>query len=189
VRRSRWGVSGASAPVIAAMALGLSLGGCVEATTEAVPTAVAHVQAERRADVSLADATVAIVSVEGAPEAVAASFKADLQREAKVHDITLAEPRKARYLARGYLSATATSDGAEFEYVWDIFGPDRRRTQRLNNVIAVKGTAGDDPWSLADASALNNAAARSAEDLAAFLSNTPDAKPSSSQALSFAAPQ
>jgi hypothetical protein len=184
VRRSRWGISG-----FCILTLGLALGGCVEATTEVAPTAVARVQVERRTDVSLADATVAIVSVEGAPDAIAARFTAALRGEAKSHDITLAEPSKARYLARGYLSASASSDGAEFEYVWDIFGPDRRRAQRLNDVIAVKGSAGDDPWSLADAPALNSAATKSAEDLAAFLSNTPDAKPSPSQALSFAGPQ
>jgi hypothetical protein len=60
-------------------------------------------------------------------------------------------------------------------------------------VIAVKGSPGDDPWSLADARALSNVAAKSADDLAAFLSNTPDAQPSTrptaGEALSFAPAQ
>jgi hypothetical protein len=86
------------------------------------------------------------------------------------------EPRKARYLVRGYLSATVTADGATLEYVWDVFGPDKQRAQRLNDVISVKG-AGDDPWAIADEAALTSVAAKSADDLAAFLSNTPDAKP------------
>jgi hypothetical protein len=43
-------------------------------------------------------------------------------------------------------------------------------------VISVKG-AGDDPWAIADGAALTSVAAKSADDLAAFLSNTPDAKP------------
>ena len=41
-------------------------------------------------------------------------------------------------------------------------------------MIAVKG-AGDDPWALAGEAALTSVAAKSADDLAAFLSNTPEA--------------
>jgi hypothetical protein len=43
-------------------------------------------------------------------------------------------------------------------------------------MISVKGR-GDDPWAIAGDSALGSIAAKSADDLAAFLSNTPDAKP------------
>jgi hypothetical protein len=176
-----------------ALALAIALGGCVDAATDVSSTELARQPIERRADVSLAAATVAIVSVDGAPDSVAAGFSADLAREAKSRQITVVEPRKARYLARGYLSATSTADGADFEYVWDIFGPDRTRRQRLNDVIAVKGSAGDDPWSLADSTALSSVAASSADDLAAFLSNTPDAKPlpraDATQALGFAPTQ
>jgi hypothetical protein len=162
-----------------ALALGVSLGlaACVEAASDAAtPTTLAHRQIERREGVSLAPATVAIVSVEGAPEAVAASFSQDLAREASAREIVLVEPRKARYLVRGYLSATASADGVTLEYVWDVFGPGKRREQRLNDVISVKGT-GDDPWAIAGEAALSSVAAKSADDLAAFLSNTPDAKP------------
>jgi hypothetical protein len=41
-------------------------------------------------------------------------------------------------------------------------------------VIAVKGS-GDDPWALAGDAALTSVAAKSADDLAAYLSNTPEA--------------
>ena len=161
-----------------ALALGVSLGlaACVEAATDAAAPTVAHTQIERREGVSLASATVAFVSVEGAPEAVAASFSQELAREAKAREIVVVEPRKARYLVRGYLSATATADGATLEYVLDVFGPDKQRAQRLNDVISVKG-AGDDAWAIAGEAALTSVAAASADDLAAFLSNTPDAKP------------
>jgi hypothetical protein len=161
-----------------ALALGvaLGLGGCVEVANDVASETSAHRQIERREGVSLAPATVAIVSVEGAPEAVAASFSQELAREAKARDIVLVGAKKARYLVRGYLSATATSDGATLEYVWDVFGPNKQRAQRLNDVIAIKGS-GDDPWTIAGAAALTSVAAKSADDLAAFLSNTSDAKP------------
>jgi len=161
-----------------ACAVGVSLGlaACVETTTDASAPTLAHRPLERREGVSLAPATVAIVSVEGAPESVAQSFSQELARDAKALDITLVEPKKARYLVRGYLSATSTADGAALEYVWDVFGPDKQREQRLNDVIVVKGT-GDDPWTVAGDAALSSVAAKSADDLAAFLSNTPEAKP------------
>ena len=165
--------AGAPARVVV---VALGLGGCVEAASDAPAPTLAHRQIERREGVSLAPATVAIVSVEGAPEAVAASFSRELERDARAREIVLVEPRKARYLVRGYLSAAATADGVTLEYVWDVFGPDKRREQRLNDVISVKG-AGDDPWGIAGEAALTSVAAKSADDLAAFLSNTPDAKP------------
>ena len=165
----------AGAPACA-LVVALGLGGCVEAASDAPAPTLAHRQIERREGVSLAPATVAIVSVEGAPEAVAASFSRELARDARAREIVLVEPRKARYLVRGYLSSAATADGATLEYVWDVFGPDKQRAQRLNDVIAVKG-AGDDPWGIVGEAALESVAAKSADDLAAFLSNTPDAKP------------
>jgi hypothetical protein len=154
----------------------LTLAGCVDGTSDASPTALAHRQIELREGVSLAGATVAIVSIDGAPDSVAASFSQDLQRAAKSRDIVLVEPRKAKYLVRGYLSATPVVDGATLEYVWDVYGSDKQREQRLNDVVSVKG-AGDDPWAIADNAALESIAGRSADDLAAFLSNMPEAKP------------
>jgi hypothetical protein len=154
----------------------LTLGGCVDTTTtgSVAPDAAAHHQIARRDGVSIAQASVALVSIEGAPEAVAASFRQSLEREARSRDIVVVPAAKARYLVRGYLAATPTADGASFEYVWDVFTAGKHRAQRLNDVIAVKGS-GDDPWALADEAALASVAARSADDLAAYLSYTPEA--------------
>jgi len=154
----------------------LGLGACVDAASDTTTPTLEHRPIERREGVSLAPATVAIVSIQGAPDGVAEGFSQELARDAKALEIALVAPKKARYLVRGYLSAIATADGATVEYVWDVFGPDKRREQRLNDVISVKGT-GDDPWTIAGESALSNVAAKSADDLAAFLSNTPEAKP------------
>ena len=106
---------------------------------------LAHAAFVRREGVSLAGASVAFVSVEGAPAAMSASFSQIMTREAKARDIVVAEPRKARYLVRGYLSAYVTADGAAVEYVWDVFDQDKQRMQRVNDVLEVKGE-GDDPW-------------------------------------------
>ena len=82
--------------------------------------------------------------------------------------------KRQRYLVRGYLSAYRTADGAALEYVWDVFTKDKQRAQRVNDAIEVKG-AGPDPWTIVGQAALASVAAKSADDLAAFLSNTPEA--------------
>lgn len=168
------GSAGAALPVGGAIALALLVAGCVETVADFAPKTEAHAQFVRRPDVSLADASVAFVSVDGPPAAVAASFSQSLAREAAAQDIVIADPKKAHYLVRGYLSAYATEDGAAVEYVWDIFNKDKQRTQRVNDVLEVKGE-GADPWRIVSEAALASVAARSADDLAAFLSNTPEA--------------
>ncbi|HLW91371.1 MAG TPA: hypothetical protein VKS78_08740 [Roseiarcus sp.] len=156
------------------VAAALALSGCVETAAELAPDADPHTHIARRPDVSLAGATVAFVSVDGPPAVVSANFVQDLRREAVAQDIAIVDVKKAHYFVRGYLSAYLTSEGAAVEYVWDVFTKDKTRAQRMNDVIAVKGQ-GSDPWAVAGDAALASVAAKSAEDLAAFLSNTPEA--------------
>ena len=152
-----------------------SLAGCVETTAEMAPGADAeHLHLVRQPDVSLAGATVAFVSIDGAPVEVTASFKKDLARDAAAQEIVVADAKNARYFVRGYLSAYETTDGAAVEYVWDVFTKDKARAMRLSDYLAVKGQ-GSDAWAIAGEAALSSVAAKSANDLAAFLSNTPEA--------------
>lgn len=170
----------AAAPVLvlaSLLAAAAPLCGCVETVAQLAPAADDHPQLVRRPGVSIAGASVAFVSVDGPPAAVSASFSQILAREAEAHDIVLADAKKARYLVRGYLSAYMTTDGAAVEYVWDVFNRDRQRAQRVNDVLEVKGE-GSDPWRIVGEAALASVAAKSADDLAAFLSNTPEASES-----------
>ena len=137
-----------------------------------------------RDDANMAGPTVAIVSVDGAPADVAGRFRQSLDAAAAARRIASAPPDKARYLVRGYLTASPVEGGAEVDVVWDVFTPDKKRAQRLTDAIAVKGS-GDDAWAMIDDSALNSVAAKCADDLAAYLSNTPEAAPASA-ALSYA---
>ena len=132
----------------------------------------------------MAGATVAIASVDGAPADLSARLRQSLDEAAAARRIALAAPAKAQYLVRGYLTASLIEGGAEVDIVWDVFTPDKKRTQRLSDAIAVKGS-GDDAWAMIDDSALNSVAAKCADDLAAYLSNTPEALPASA-ALSYA---
>lgn len=172
-----WGVSAVAFP----------LSGCVEMAADLAPKTETHAQFARRSDVSLAGASVAFVSVEGPPAAISANFSQILRREAMARDIVIADEKKARYLVRGYLSAYATTGGAAIEYVWDVFNKDKQRTQRVNDALEVKGE-GADPWRIAGEGALASVAAKSADDLAAFLSNTPEAVAAATAPLASARP-
>ncbi len=181
--------------LFAALTAPLGLGACVavETTAEMAPDAAASRQFALREGANLAQASFAIVSVEGAPPALAADFSRRLDSAARTRQLAVVDAGKAHYLVRGYLSASPTEDGAEIEYVWDVFTADKQRVQRLNDVVEVKG-AGGDPWALAGEAVLASVAAKSADDLAAFLSNTPEAapaaaaaEPSTEKALGYAA--
>jgi hypothetical protein len=148
------------------------------------PSADASAQFAMRDDANIAGATVAIASVDGPPPEVSTRFRQSFDEAAAARRIAVAAPAKARYLVRGYLTASLIEGGAEVDVVWDVFTPDKKRAQRLSDAIAVKG-AGDDAWAMIDDSALNSVAAKCADDLAAYLSNTPEAAPASA-ALSYA---
>ncbi len=148
------------------------------------PSVDASAQFVMRDDANMAAATVAVASVDGAPADVSARFRQSLDEAATTRRIALAPPTKARYLARGYVTASLIEGGAEVDIVWDVFTPDKKRAQRLSDAVAVKGS-GDDAWAMIDDAALNSVAAKCADDLAAYLSNTPEAAPASA-ALSYA---
>ncbi len=169
--------------LLVALTAPLALGACVavETTAEIAPDEEASHQFALRAGANLAEASLAIVSVEGAPPAIVADFATKLDGAARSRDLAVVDAVRARYLVRGYLSASPTEDGAEIEYVWDVFTADKQRVQRLSDVIEVKGE-GDDPWALAGEAVLTSVAAKSADDLAAFLSNTPEAAPAAAMA-------
>ncbi len=124
-------------------------------------------------------ASVSLASIEGAPDTVVARFEQAMTAEAKGRDMTLTtDAGAARYFVRGYLDAYPTEGGMAVHYVWDIYDTTKRRTRRLDDALTVKGAAGDpsaDPWGVVDDPVLTNLAARSADDIAVFLSETPEA--------------
>jgi hypothetical protein len=159
-----------------------TLGGCNDIAANP-PSVDGQAQFVRRDDANMAAATVAIVSVDGAPADLSAHFNQSLETAAAGRGIAVVDPAKARYLVRGYLTATPIEGGAEVDLVWDVFTPDKQRAQRLSDAIAVRGT-GDDAWAMIGDAALDSVAAKSANDLAAYLSNTPEAAPAGA-ALSY----
>jgi hypothetical protein len=161
----------------------IALSGCVETAADIAPGAESQ-QFVRRPDASMAGATMAIMSVEGAPAELATAFDQSLEQAAAARQIAVTPPTSARYLVRGYLSASLVPDGTSVDFVWDVFTRDKRRAQRLSDTLIIHGS-GDDPWAMVNAAALDSIAAKCADDLAAYLSNTPEAAPEGA-ALSYA---
>jgi hypothetical protein len=152
----------------------LTLAGCVDTAVDlgARQAGVPQPRLVARPGVSPHGASVALTSLEGAPEGVASRFKQHFASASEARDIAMAAPDAARYRVRGYLTASPGPGVTRLSYVWDIFDRHGRRAQRLTDELAVRG-GGD--WSDLDDKALADVAGRGAEDLAAFLSNTPEA--------------
>src|ERR1700727_668054 len=138
---SRSGVSLTIKDPVGAIAAGLVfLLGCAPLGGSTVvaatpPNADARAQFVLRDDANMAGATVAIVSVDGAPVDLSTRFRQSLDEAAAARRIALAPPAKARYLVRGYLTASPIEGGAEVDVVWDVFTPDKQRAQRLRDAI------------------------------------------------------
>jgi hypothetical protein len=169
--------AGCFSQVVVAGLIGLGLAGCQDSAGPAASaTALAPAPIVKREGVSLADATVALVSLEGAPDAAAQGFRAALARQFSARGIVSAQGRNARYKLRLYLAASAAEGGASLDYVVDVFDPGHVRLARLDDSFSIKGAG--DAWSLMSDEALDSVAAACADNVAAFLSTTPDAKTS-----------
>lgn len=156
-----------------------SLAGCVESGVSPPPQVqslqVQASQAQARRDgVSPRGASVALASLSGVSQPVTDRIKSAFAQEAADREITLTDAGEANYLVRGYINAYATEAGTAVTVVFDIFNAAKQRAQRLEDALFVQGAAAD-PWAVMDAAAIGNLAAKSAEDLAAFLTNTPEA--------------
>jgi hypothetical protein len=152
------------------------LAGCVD-TAMPAPEGAAPVRPAnmaRREGISPAGASVAMVGFGGAPQSLTDQYQALFSREATARDISLAEAKKANYLVRGYLSAATHGAQTEVACIFDVFDANRQRAQRIEERLTVDKAVAD-PWSAVDQSVLTAVAAKSADDLANFLTNTPEA--------------
>ncbi len=161
-----------AARAVALAGLAMAVSGCVDTVGQAQIEPAARIA--RREGVSPAGARAALAGVNGAPREAADRFAAALAPAAAARDVAIAEPGKADYLLRFYLSAAPAEAGAtRVSYVFDMFDKDRRRAMRLSGEATARG-AGADPWALEETT-LRLLADRAADDMAAALSNTPEA--------------
>ena len=157
---------------LAVAALGLSA--CVEATGEIVAVEGRHEALAPRGGAAVEKATVAFVGFDGAPGAAGDSFMASLRADLAARQVVVADAKSARYLVKTYVSAERTEGGAQYAYAFDVFAADKHRARRLDDAVARAG-GDDDLWGPHGEDPLRQLAQRGADDLYAFLSNTPEA--------------
>ena len=164
-----------AAAVFGLLPLGV-LGGCVEtaAMSGAEPPDAHAKSAANAAAVDPRGVRVALASLSGVPQPLEDRMKDAFAAQAGERNITLADPAKAAYLIRGYVTTYPVAAGTTVAAVYDVFDANKKRAQRLKDDVVVK-SEGADPWSGFNAAAMDDLAARSADDLAAFLITTPEA--------------
>jgi hypothetical protein len=146
---------------MAMLALCLGLTGCGEALPGLVASAPASGQSVELArpgltaapGISPAGATLAFISLDGPDPAAAGRLYGAMSRALAAHDVTTAPSASANYLVQGHMSAWRTDKGIAISWVWDVYNSSRRRLHRLEDQVE----------------------AATAQELAAFLSNTPEA--------------
>ena len=154
------------------------LAGCNETTSslrEPIKTAASAPVHNPNATPHGASVALNLTGIEKVPPAVVSRFSEALAHAADTRGVEVVDPKLAKYFVQMHLTAyPAGNGGTALAYVCDVFDAKKNRTQRLGDDLTLKGTAAD-AWSLVDDKAIEAIAARSADDLAGFLSNTPEA--------------
>lgn len=165
---------------LAAITLLASCGltGCVDTLEQA--------NTPRRPLVSAAGLSIALVSVDGAPDTVTQRFETALGKEASRREIALVQGSETpRYKLKGYLSAYEVEGGTALSWVWDMYDTTEKRARRVDGAQLVKRNAAE-PWSTVDDATLQAAASNSMNEVASYLTNTPS--PAAQLASSAGAP-
>lgn len=154
------------------------LAGCNETTSSLrEPIKAAASAPTRNPNLTPRGASVALTltGIENVPAGIVSRFSEALAHAVDFRDVDVAEPKRAKYFVQMHLTAYPAGNGASaLAYLCDIYDAKKNRIQRLGDDIALNGTAADS-WSLVNDKAIEAIAARSADDLAGFLSNTPEA--------------
>jgi hypothetical protein len=117
------------------------------------------------------DAKFAFAKIAGAPSTHIIEFSRALNKEAEARRLTIVpegDP-SATYLVKGYLSAIGDKGGTLLVYVWDVTDTSGHRLHRVTGQEPAGGS-GTDPWQGIDDQAVRTVAARTIDDLVAWVS-------------------
>ena len=116
---------------------------------------------------------VALVGVEGGPETVQAQVTDAVATQAAARHIEIVGSAESpKYRLKGYLTAYASSgDETTLAFVWDVFDASSRRAQRISTTATARGRAAD-PWTQVGEQQIQAVAARSMNEVAAFLAGS-----------------
>ncbi len=159
-------------------ALALIAAGCVETVAQrepAPPAEAPRTNMARREGYSPRGASVSVAAIQGISAPAGDRLAQLFDQQARLRDINLTEAKTAHYLVKGYLSALPAEGGATYSIVWDIYDAKKRaiQIQRIDDRVFVKGASAASE--LVDDAALTQIASKSADELAAVLTNMPEA--------------
>lgn len=133
-----------------------------EATQPAVPAVPAAV------------ATFSFDQIKGVPTNKQDELARAIAKHAQARNLRLVRRTdpSATYHVWGYLSAVGGDVGTNVTYVWDIIDQSGNRVLRFSG-IEIAGAADNDPWNSVDGTALDTVAARTVEDVYAWINRLP----------------
>lgn len=125
-----------------------------------------------------AQATFRFDQILGVPTNRQDVLATEIARYAKGRSLTLVRrgDPSASYRLLGFLSAVGGDAGVNVTYVWDIVDANNNRLHRITG-IEVAGTATADPWSGVSDQVLAAIAARTVEQVYAWLNQVPAGSP------------
>jgi hypothetical protein len=120
--------------------------------------------------------TLAFESIDGPPAPVFEKLVGDLAAEAQSRQVqVVSREGPATYRVRGYLAANVVDGRTHYEWVWDVYDADKRRTVRIGG--EERGGRPGDAWASLDDVTLSRIAHASVDRLVSFLGST-DVMPS-----------
>lgn len=112
---------------------------------------------------------IAFEAIDGAPSTVNEKLAGRLAGEAAARHIqVVSRDAGPRYRVRGYVATAGSGSSATVTYVWDVFDPERRRSTRIAGEERVTAQ-GRDAWTGFDDAAAARIAARSMDQIAAWM--------------------
>jgi hypothetical protein len=112
---------------------------------------------------------IAFAPVIGAPAKISSKMNEFLVASAGQKNIPVVAPKEAEYTVRGYLVAAADAKGTKLSYIWDITDKGGKRAKRIQGDELIEGKKGGDPWALVDEPAMQRVAAKTADELIAWI--------------------
>jgi hypothetical protein len=162
----RWARRHRSATV-GGVALCLALGACVDTVSDFNSAAAPRAKAPRT--------QVALISLEGAPEAVISRLSSAIAQQAARRDIVIVGiDGKPVYQLRGYVSAYVGADQGEpsqgqLAWTFDMFDASRKRARRFSGQEELRVRGSDDVWSRVSDQDVQKIAFKALDEVAEFL--------------------
>ncbi len=149
-------------PLIGGMII-IGLAGCSGQTASVDPaTAVAAPQVQPTKPIAFAP-------VIGAPGKVSRKLNEMLTAAAAQKSMPVVPSKEADYTIRGYLVAAADPKGTKLSYIWDITDKGGKRAKRFQGNELIEGKKGGNAWNAVDDDALQRVAAKTTDELLAWL--------------------